>query len=141
MAAGDQEEIAWLNLFIAFFDRVGSDSQPIGMHSRVQSSSGSGRKWQISTGGGWDPMWRGDGKELFYLDGNKLMVVEVNGDRESFQPGIPRALFEARVPPTGLRNRYVVAADGKRFLVNTVVDEPERASFHVILNWPALLKH
>jgi eukaryotic-like serine/threonine-protein kinase len=48
---------------------------------------GSGGKWQISTDGGTEPMWRGDGKELFYLNGNKLMAVEVNGDGESIRAG------------------------------------------------------
>lgn len=85
--------------------------------------SGSGGKWQISTGGGSEPMWRGDGKELFYMEGNKLMAVDVNGDGESFRADIPKALFEARLPPVQLRNRYLVTADGKRFLMNTLVEE------------------
>jgi dipeptidyl aminopeptidase/acylaminoacyl peptidase len=102
--------------------------------------SGSGGKWQISTAGGFEPMWRGDGKELFYLNGNKLMAVEVNGDGESFRPGIPKELFEAHLTPDQRRNRYVVTADGKRFLMNALVEEQERASFRVVLNWPALLK-
>ena len=32
-------------------------------------------------------MWRGDGKELFYLNGKRLMTVEVNGDGESIRAG------------------------------------------------------
>ena len=103
--------------------------------------SGSGGKWQISNDGGSEPMWRGDGKELFYLKGNKLMAVEVNGDGESFRAGIPKELFEASLPPIQLRNRYIVTADGKRFLMNAPVEAQERASFRVVLNWPALLKH
>ena len=73
--------------------------------------SGSGARWQISTNGGNDPYWRGDGKELFYLSGNKLMPVEVNGDGESFQSGNPKELFETPVSDYR-RNRYVVSADG-----------------------------
>ena len=103
--------------------------------------SGSGGKWQISTGGGSEPMWRGDGKELFYLNGNKVMAVEVNGDGESFRAGIPKELFEARLTPEQRRNRFVVTSDGKRFLINALVEEQERASLRVVLNWPALLKH
>ena len=102
--------------------------------------SGAGGKWQISTGGGSEPMWRGDGKELFYMEGNKLMAVEVNGDGESFLPGIPKELFEARLTPRQLRNRYLVTSDGKRFLMNILAEEQERAGFTVVLNWPALLK-
>ena len=86
-------------------------------------------------------MWRGDGKELFYLNGNKLMSVEVNGDGEAFQTGIPKELFEARLTPEQRRNRYIVTADGTRFLMNVLAEQQqERASVRVVLNWPALLK-
>ena len=50
--------------------------------------SGSGGKWQISTRSGSEPMWRGDGKELFYLNGNKLIPVQVNGS-EPFRQRLP----------------------------------------------------
>ena len=51
----------------------------------------------VSTGGGTQPRWRRDGKELFYLslDG-KLMVVEVNG-RGKIRAGMPKALFQMRL--------------------------------------------
>ena len=54
--------------------------------------------WPVSTGGGSQPRWRRDGKELFYLalDG-KLMVVEVNAG-ERFRAGVPKALFQMRLP-------------------------------------------
>jgi eukaryotic-like serine/threonine-protein kinase len=103
--------------------------------------SGAGGKWQISSGGGSEPMWRGDGRELFYMEGNKVMAVEVNGDGESFQANTPKALFEAPVPPVQLRNRYLVSADGKRFLINALVEGQEPTGFTVVLNWPALLMH
>jgi hypothetical protein len=111
------------------------------VRSFADALSGSGGKWQISTGGGSEPMWRGDGKELFYMERNKLMAVEVNGDGESFQPGIPKELFEAGLTPLQLRNRYVVTSDGKRFLMNTLAEAPECAGFTMVLNWPTLLKH
>ena len=44
----------------------------------VQPSAGPGGKWQVSTGGGEQPKWRGDGKEIFYLSAGKLMAVDVN---------------------------------------------------------------
>jgi hypothetical protein len=74
------------------------------------------------------------------MQGNKLVAVEVKADGESFQAGIPKELFEARVTPEVRRNRYIVTSDGKRFLMNALVEEPERGSFTVVLNWPALLK-
>jgi eukaryotic-like serine/threonine-protein kinase len=102
--------------------------------------SGSGGKWQISNSGGSEPQWRGDGKELFYMQDNKLMAVEVDGAGESFRAGIPKELYEARVTPEQRRNRYIVTSDGKRFLMNALGDEANRRSFTVVLNWPVLLK-
>jgi eukaryotic-like serine/threonine-protein kinase len=114
--------------------------QQVYVRSLAGALSGSGGNWQISTSGGSEPMWRGDGKELFFLNDNKLMAVEVNGDGEAFQASIPKKLFEARLTPVQRRNRYVVTSDGKRFLMNVLAEEQERTSFRVVLNWPALLK-
>ena len=38
---------------------------------------GPGRKWQVSTKGGFWPQWRGDGRELFFMRGNSILAVEV----------------------------------------------------------------
>ncbi|HKE33804.1 MAG TPA: hypothetical protein VKB66_01310 [Candidatus Acidoferrum sp.] len=119
---------------------IETGAQQVYVRSFDGALSGSGGKWQISTSGGSEPMWRGDGKELFYLNGNKLMSVEVKGDGEAFQFGIPKELFEARLTPELRRNRYVVTSDGKRFLMNMLAEEQERTGFRVVLNWPALLK-
>src|SRR2546421_2637297 len=55
-------------------------------------------KWQVSSGGGDQPRWRGDGKELFYLSADhKLMAVEVNTEALTFEHRAPNALFIARV--------------------------------------------
>ena len=86
-------------------------------------------------------MGGGDGKDLGYVNGNKLMSVEVNGDGEACQFGIPKELFEARLTLEQRRTRYVVASDGKRFLMNMMADEREPARFLVVLTCPALLEH
>jgi Tol biopolymer transport system component len=106
--------------------------------------SGAGDKFQVSTAGGLQPRWRGDGKELFYIapDG-KLMAVEVKTSPK-FDFGIPKALFAPRIYGTSITTgfRYAVAADGKRFLINTVAEAegPETAPVTVVLNWTAGLK-
>jgi Tol biopolymer transport system component len=102
--------------------------------------SGSGGKWQVSLDGGSEPYWRVDGKELFYVQGNKLMAVEINAGAESFQMGAPKELFESRLPRIR-KNRYDVTSDGRRFLVNAWTDQKRTTNFRVVLNWPALLKH
>jgi Tol biopolymer transport system component len=96
-------------------------------------------KWQISTDGGYEPAWRRDGKELFYMSQTKLMAAEVKTDTSSFEAAIPKPLFEIPLLTTGGRNRYVVTADGQRFLFNGVSQGSE-GSMIVVVNWPTLLK-
>ena len=99
-------------------------------------------QWKVSLAGGMQPEWRRDGRELFYLaaDG-KMMAVPVSIDGE-FQPGVPHALFDVEVPEATApyQNHYAVTADGQRFLVNTVVDQPTRPALTVMVNWTAALK-
>ena len=98
------------------------------------------RAWKVSTNGGYEPRWRDDGGEIYYLsEDRKLMAVSV-GPGASF--GVPKALFQTQVPAgiTAFRTHYVPSHDGQRFLVNTQSAEPAPLSVTVVLNWPALLK-
>jgi serine/threonine protein kinase len=110
------------------------------VQSLAGALAGRGARLQISNSGGTEPFWRGDGKELFYLNGNKLMAVDVNGAGETFQAGIPKELFEAPFVTFPRRNRYDVTRDGKRFLALVPEDEKQEQKIAVIVNWPALLK-
>jgi eukaryotic-like serine/threonine-protein kinase len=111
--------------------------------------SGDG-EWKVSTAGGEQPRWRGDGKELFYsaADGkiNAVPVLKAApGARPEFEPGVPVALFESHilnVPGANNIYEYDVTADGKRFLVATTGASPAAASppLTVVLNWNAGLK-
>src|SRR3972149_1341479 len=49
----------------------------------VQPYPGPGGEWQISTGGGQEPVWNPKGSELFYRNGSKIMAVDVNQSRDS----------------------------------------------------------
>ena len=99
-------------------------------------------KWQISTSGGLEPMWRRDGRELFYLSGDgKLMSVDVNPDSATFRTGIPKPLFQTPLVPTAYwRNIYVPSPDGQRFLLVLPASEAKAAPITVVVNWPAMLK-
>jgi dipeptidyl aminopeptidase/acylaminoacyl peptidase len=84
-------------------------------------------KWQVSRGGGIQPRWRGDGKEIFYIGPNgMLMAVPVSG-MGIFATGTPAPLFQIRgrapISSTDVFT-YDVAKDGKRFLVNRY-EKPE----------------
>ena len=92
-------------------------------------------KWQVSTEGGVEPRWRGDGRELFYMAGPTLMAVEVKTAGGSFEAGKPTPLFEARLPFAGGRNRYVVTRDGQRFLFEVLTEqshEPIRVTMNAL---------
>jgi eukaryotic-like serine/threonine-protein kinase len=88
----------------------------------VQSFPSPGARWQISNGGGQQPQWRRDGKELFYLSlDNRLMVVEVTPGGGDFTFGPPRALFATNVTALERESQgmqYAVSRDGMRFLLN-----------------------
>src|SRR5436190_16222159 len=101
----------------------------------VQAFSGtgvSGRKYQVSYNGGSWPKWRKDGRELFYLSGDKAIVsVEVESSG-SFRAAAPRALFAlGRYNPDA---RFDVTADGRRFILPApAIGRLQPAE--VILNW------
>jgi dipeptidyl aminopeptidase/acylaminoacyl peptidase len=105
---------------------------------------GPGGKWQISVGGGNEPRWRRDGKELFYLGpDNRLMAAAVNGEGSAFEVGAVRSLFDTRPgSPAGGPSwySYDVSPDGQRFLVNVPAESTPAAPITLVVNWPAALK-
>jgi Tol biopolymer transport system component/tRNA A-37 threonylcarbamoyl transferase component Bud32 len=109
----------------------------------VQSFPASGAKWQISVSGGSQPRWRRDGKELFFLGGDrKVTAVDVNTEAPNFAHGALTPLFATRISKGEDRpgDQYVVTSDGQRFLVNTVAEEGAYSPISVVLNWTAGLK-
>jgi len=109
----------------------------------VQAFPMAGGKRAISMGGGSEPQWRADGRELFYLapDGT-LMSVDIQTSGNEVQVSRRRALFRTPIPISGelnmRRNHYVPTADGQRFLMNAA-DADER-SIRVLVNWKRLLR-
>jgi Tol biopolymer transport system component len=89
-------------------------------------------KWQISSTGGTEPTWRKDGKELFYISGNKLIAMDVKTDTPAFEPGVGKPLFEVQLD-TRSHSHYQVAANGQRFLVNVPVESSSPIT--VSINW------
>jgi len=155
---GDQAEIWALPLFgghqpvpvvsrpNARFGQVSPDSRWIAYASEatgrpeifIENFPPAGGRWQISTHGSSQARWRKDGKELFFLEGNRLMAVDVNTNSGSFSVGMPRQLFEARIRPL---TRFSVSDDGQRFLFVTPAERPEQADpLTVVLNWASAAK-
>ena len=53
----------------------------------VQSFPALGAKRAISVGGGWDPHWRRDGKELFYVGADRSIMAVSIGPGPAFEAG------------------------------------------------------
>jgi eukaryotic-like serine/threonine-protein kinase len=97
-------------------------------------------RWQISSGGGEQPRWRGDGKELFYLSHDDKMMAAPVKEGTNFDVGAPVALFQAnprQTATTSEREFYDVSRDGQRFLINTQLKQAGAEPMTVVLNWAA----
>jgi serine/threonine-protein kinase len=96
---------------------------------------------QISIGGGTEPVWAPDGRELFYRNGDRMMAVAIETEPE-LSVGTPRLLFEGRFlpgPPWSRRN-YDISPDGQRFLMIKRKQDLVPTEIIVILNWFEELK-
>ena len=98
----------------------------------VVSLSRAGRPLPVSPAGGRSPRWRGDSRELFYVDNDfRLMSVSVS-TADGLSTGEPRALFAL-----GGALPYEVSPDGQRFLVNVPLDEPDELK--LFFDWSSYL--
>ena len=99
------------------------------------ATSGTKRRWQVSTGGGGLPRWRGDGGEIFYMTaGGDMMSAAVRTTGVDFTFGEPQRLFETRpVPRTW--NLFDVSRDGQKFLVNLPLEWSSSSPITVVANW------
>ena len=97
------------------------------------------RRVPVSTLGGSFPLWRRDGKELFYRNANKMMGVDVSVSAAELSLSTPRVLFDQRYTfETSTIANYDISLDGKRFLM--VKDEFGAGRLNIILNWFEELK-
>ena len=91
----------------------------------------------VSRGGGVQPRWRRDGKELFYISPDSQMMAVDVATRQVFKSGNPHSLFQTDIVDTGIRTgpmSWDIAPDG-RFLI--ISETSADASTTVVLNWPA----
>jgi hypothetical protein len=94
---------------------------------------------QVSLAGGTQPRWRGDGRELFFIDYEGKMMSATVERGSPPKIGVPRKLFDTGLVPDPTVNQYAVTQDGLKFLVL----EPQKSfleSYSAILNWPATLQ-
>ncbi|HZI64117.1 MAG TPA: hypothetical protein VFE44_05005, partial [Thermoanaerobaculia bacterium] len=98
-------------------------------------------RWQVSVEGGHEPRWRRDGRELFYISGDRrLMSVRILGS-DPLDAAPPQALFPLRVVGAfeHTPHHYDVAPDGERFLVSQVPEHAKTPAITVMVNWDSAL--
>jgi serine/threonine-protein kinase len=117
----------------------GSDSGHTEIY--VQPFQGPGGRIQISTEGGIEPVWSRDGRELFYMNGDKTMAVDVQ-TKPAFSAGSPRVLFRGRYQesPNSV-SAYDISLDGKQLLkIQPTSPDQARSQINVVINWFEELK-
>ena len=101
----------------------------------VRDMSAAGGRWQISTGGGEEPQWSHDGRELYYRSGNDFMTVAIS-TKGPFQASAPinlfGGIFDLRTN-TGIT--YDVDRKGSRFLMIRPAEAATAPSVMIVLNW------
>ncbi len=100
----------------------------------VQPFPGPGAKWPISTGGGTDPAWSSDGRELYFRRGDQVAAVAITTTLE-FRAGKPQPLFESRYETNEGARNYDVAPDGRSFVLIRSEGTAQPDQFNVVLNW------
>lgn len=99
----------------------------------VRPFPGPGRKWTVSTGGGTAPVWRRDGRELFYWERDRLIAVPMRSATE-LSIGAPQVLFQSPVLARAnyFLTGYDVTFDGQRFVM--IKPEPrEEAPLQIVM--------
>lgn len=98
-----------------------------------------GGKWQISSGGGREPVWDYTGKRLFYYSpDNDLMMVEIAATASSIQPGVPKKLL-ASSPAPG-RKTFDVGKNGNILVNGFAGDKTASQPLSFTVNWPATVR-
>ena len=126
--------------------RVSPDGRWIAYHSTesgrnevyVRAYPSLDRKQQVSNGGGAQPLWSRDGKELFFITLNaKLVAVDVKAGTD-FRVGESHVLFQTPIDGNPVLGQYAATTDGQRFLFMENTREGATSAleqYHVQLNW------
>jgi Tol biopolymer transport system component len=99
----------------------------------VSPFPGPGGKIAISTDGGTEPRWSRDGRELFYRQGDRMMVVTITPG-SSLTASSPHVLFEGRYQVSDTNSGgYDVAPDGRFLMIQPTVAEQPATEFNIVL--------
>ncbi len=106
----------------------------------VQSYPDGSDRIQVSPNGGFQPQWRGDGRELYFIGSDSYIYGVPIERKPRLDAGKPEKLF--RVPVRGPLfgyHHYAAGRDGQRFLVSALTDS-RGAPARVVMGWESLLE-
>jgi serine/threonine protein kinase len=101
----------------------------------VTAFPGPGERIRVSTGGALSPRWSRDGRELFYLSGDRRLMSVAVRTAPSLELGAPRPLFELKGKSSW--STFDVSPDGKRFLAVVPEVVANELPLSVVVNWTA----
>ncbi len=107
----------------------------------VRSFPSPGAEWRVSVDGGTQPVWRPDGQELFYVGADRKLMATKTKIMSAVTHGAIESLFDIHLRSSASDiGLFDVAADGRRFLVNTPVERQTSSPVTVVVNWSAPLR-
>ena len=101
----------------------------------VQPFPATGARYRVSASGGTYPLWRGDGRELFFIAPDGAMMAASITIGSALDAGIPRVLFPSGITMSGNRRQYAVTQDGQRFLLFVSQQRSTPTPLTVVVNW------
>jgi Tol biopolymer transport system component len=144
---GDRRPAVFLNgAFEEYFPRLSPDGRYLAYTSDesgrdevyVQPFPDRSEKWQVSTRGGSEPQWSGDGHEIFYLSSEREMMAVSVRTGSTFEPNVPQVLFPTQIVQIETpRRHYAVTRDGQTFILCTRTSSLSLPSTTVVVNWNA----
>jgi Tol biopolymer transport system component len=121
--------------YVAYFSNESGQ-----MEVYVQEFPEARNKWQVSTKGGTEPFWSGNGQEIFYRAPDAHVMSVAVKTAGTFEASVPQALFQTRFANVTARAHFRPAPDGQRFLVLAPLRQETIPPTTVVLNWTAGLR-
>src|SRR4029453_16886253 len=102
----------------------------------VRALDGRERPINVSNEGGFDPRWRADGRELFFVaPGGLLMAADVSPGGLHVAPGRPLFVTPIQQTTSPYLCDYVFTKSGSRFLIKVPTAPPGADPITVTTNW------
>ena len=106
----------------------------------VETFPEKGGRWQISISGGLEPIWRADGRELFFRDPEgRIVASDVHRDGGAVRFGAPHVLFDPSPKLQWSARIFAPFPDGQRFVLVTDAARPAPQKLTAVMNWRSAL--